>query len=152
MEESAQAENKSGMPIKLIGAVAAIIVVAVGYLLLQGGKPVEQTKQEIVPTTAPVATESAVKEAKTFAVEGSPFMFSVKEIKVKNGDTVKVVFTNKNGMHDFVIDEFNAKTKQLKAGEAEEVTFVASKSGTFEYYCSVGNHRQQGMVGKLIVE
>lgn len=32
------------------------------------------------------------------------------------------------------------------------VTFVADETGTFEYYCSVGNHRGQGMIGKLIVE
>lgn len=32
------------------------------------------------------------------------------------------------------------------------VTFVADTLGTFEYYCSVGNHRAQGMVGNLVVE
>jgi len=37
-------------------------------------------------------------------------------------------------------------------GTPTSVTFVADKTGTFEYYCSVGNHRAQGMVGKLIVE
>lgn len=158
MEESVQtqqAESTSGMPTKLIGLVAAIVILGIGgYFFLQGNKPVEQPKQEaVVPEQVPAATESAMKaEVKTFAVEGTPFSFSLKEIKVSKGDTVKVAFTNKKGMHDFVIDEFNAKTKQLKAGETEEITFVASKSGTFEYYCSVGTHRQQGMVGKLIVE
>lgn len=161
MEESVQTENKSGMSTKLIGLIIGIVVIGLGAFFFLGNKPAEQTNQEAATqieqtedttSQAPVATESAIKETKTFAVEGSPFMFSVKEIRVKNGDAVKVVFTNKKGMHDFVIDEFNAKTKQLKAGETEEITFVASKSGTFEYYCSVGTHRQQGMVGKLIVE
>lgn len=165
MEESEQTqetESKSGMPTKLIGLIIGIVVLgAGGYLFLQGKNSVQEPKQEAVMQTEQtenksqqesVATESAMKEAKTFAVEGSPFMFSVKEIKVKKGDMVKIVFTNKAGFHDWTIDEFNAKTKQLKAGETEEITFVASKSGTFEYYCSVGTHKQQGMVGKLIVE
>jgi plastocyanin len=29
---------------------------------------------------------------------------------------------------------------------------VADKKGTFEYYCSVGQHRALGMKGKLVVE
>lgn len=155
MEESVQTESTSGMPTKLIGLIVGIVVIGLGAFFFLGNKPAEEVKQEAVvtPEQAPVATESAVvSETKTFAVEGTPFSFNLKEIKVSKGDTVKIAFTNKKGMHDFVIDEFNAKTKQLKADETEEISFVASKSGTFEYYCSVGNHRQQGMVGKLIVE
>ena len=94
-----------------------------------------------------------MSEAKTFAIEAVNFSFSIKEIKVKKGDSVKVVFTNNGSYpHDFVIDELNIKTKQLKTGETDEVIFVADKEGLYEYYCSVGNHRKQGMVGKLIVE
>lgn len=154
MEESVQTENKSGMSTKLIGLIVGIVVIGLGAFFFLGNKPAEQPKQEAVVTEqTPVATESAVvSETKTFSVDGTTFSFNLKEIKVSKGDTVKVTFTNKKGMHDFVIDEFNAKTKQLKAGETEEISFVASTSGTFEYYCSVGNHRQQGMVGKLIVE
>ena len=55
-------------------------------------------------------------------------------------------------MHDFMIDEFEVATNQIGDGEEEEMEFVADKIGTFEYYCSVGNHRAQGMKGKLIVE
>ncbi len=90
--------------------------------------------------------------AKEFTIEGANFNFSVKEIKVNQGDTVQITFKNKDGFHDWVIDEFAAKTKQLTAGGEETVEFVADKAGTFEYYCSVGQHRQNGMVGKLIVE
>jgi len=32
------------------------------------------------------------------------------------------------------------------------VTFVADKAGEYEFYCSVGQHRANGMVGKLIVK
>ncbi len=89
---------------------------------------------------------------KKFEVNGQPFSFDPKEIKVKKGDMVIITFHNKLGMHDWVLDEFNVRTKQLKAGETETISFVANKTGTFEFYCSVGNHRMMGMKGNLIVE
>ena len=42
--------------------------------------------------------------------------------------------------------------KKINTGNKTSVTFVANKAGEFEFYCSVGNHRAQGMVGKLIVK
>lgn len=92
------------------------------------------------------------QQVRTFDVEGKPFEFTPKEIKVKKGDMVVINFTNTEGFHDWVIDEFNARTKQIPAGQTETIQFVADKTGTFEYYCSVPTHRQKGMVGKLIVE
>lgn len=74
------------------------------------------------------------------------------EIRVKKGDTVKIVFQNQVGMHDWRVDEFNAGTKVIQAGQQDTVQFVADRTGRFEYYCSVPNHRAQGMKGTLIVE
>lgn len=85
-------------------------------------------------------------------VTGRNMSFDPKEIKVKKGQKVRVTFKNAQGFHDFVLDEFNVKTKQISAGQEEVVEFIADKTGTFEYYCSVGSHRQMGMTGKLIVE
>lgn len=91
----------------------------------------------------------AIKE---FTVEGSSFKFAPTIIRVKSGDIVKVTFKNIEGIHDFVIDEFKVATKQIAGGKSETVEFVADKAGTYEYYCSVGQHRKNGMLGKLIVE
>ncbi len=52
----------------------------------------------------------------------------------------------------WVVDEFDAATGKVRPGTPTSITFVADKAGTYEYYCSVGNHRAQGMAGKLIVE
>lgn len=90
-------------------------------------------------------------EEKTFTIITTPYKFSMTEIKVKKGDRVRIVLKNEGGLHDWVVDEFNARTKQLKVGETDTIEFVADKVGTFEYYCSVMQHRQMGMVGKLIV-
>ncbi len=103
--------------------------------------------------TSTTKTTTPVKPAtKTFNVKGLNFSFDTKEIKVNKGDTVVIKFTNTEGFHDWVIDEFNARTKQIGEGKSETITFVADKAGTFEYYCSVGKHRAMGMKGNLIVQ
>ena len=88
----------------------------------------------------------------SFTITAKNFSFSQSEIRVKKGDTVKIALTVSDGMHNWIVDEFNARTSTIRAGETNSTEFVASKSGTFEYYCGVGSHRQMGMVGKLIVE
>lgn len=98
----------------------------------------------------PVSDNDAT--AKVFNLTGKNFEFSTKEIRVKEGDTVIVNFESTGGFHDWVVDAFGAATKQVREGEKTTVTFVADKAGTYEYYCSVGEHRAAGMVGKLIVE
>ncbi len=72
--------------------------------------------------------------------------------QVKKGDTVKIIFKNTAGTHDWNLDEFNAHTGTVPATQEKTIQFVASKTGTFEYYCSIGNHRQMGMKGTLVVE
>ncbi|MEY3784041.1 MAG: hypothetical protein RLZZ230_363 [Candidatus Parcubacteria bacterium] len=96
--------------------------------------------------------ESAVSEEKVFTLDSFKYGYSIKEIRVKKGDEVTIKLTSSDGMHDWVVDEFGAYTNKINAGETSAISFVASEAGTFEYYCSVGDHRAQGMVGKLIVE
>lgn len=88
----------------------------------------------------------------TIDVEGVNYSFSKTSIEVNEGDVVRINFQSKGGFHDWVVDEFNAHTDQVNPGTLTSVTFIADKAGTFEYYCSVGQHRAHGMVGKLIVK
>lgn len=148
-----------------------ILIVLIVLVVLGGGyfvmTAIKLPAENIVPVISPpgvketvVTTELTGKpeaiivkgSVKEFTVEGRPFEFSLKEMRVNKGDTVTVTFVNQEGMHDWVVDEFNARTKQIKTGETDTVTFVADQTGMFEYYCSVGQHRANGMVGKLIVE
>ncbi len=100
----------------------------------------------------PPIDEPVGAETKEFTVTGSNFKFDPATIAVKYGDIVKITFVNSGGVHDLKIDEFNAATEVLKtAGQRETITFVANKLGSFEYYCSIGTHRQMGMKGTLTV-
>lgn len=152
----------------LVGLVAAVLIVGGFWAVsFQGQTPSEtntslETSEEAMVPGGSESTGSAVgspstgmvsgEETTTFDIEATNFEFSVPEIRVKQGDTVTINFKVSEGFHDWVVDEFNAQTKQLGEGGTETITFVADKTGTFEYYCSVGQHRQMGMVGQLIVE
>jgi cytochrome c oxidase subunit 2 len=166
-EQNMQAESSGGKAIWII-AVLIIAAAVIGFIFFTRGEegamdssptPSASVSPSASPSASPAASVSGSPSAsvpagtvKTFNITGQPFSFSLKEIRVKRGDRVKIVFNNQTGLHDWVIDEFNAKTPQIQAGQMAEVEFVADKTGTFEYYCSVGNHRAMGMVGKLIVE
>ncbi len=88
----------------------------------------------------------------SFTVLWSNYEYDIKEMRVKEGDTVTITFRSVGGFHDWVVDEFDAATEQVQTDGETSVTFIADKKGTFEYYCSVGQHRANGMVGTLIVE
>jgi plastocyanin len=161
----------NGKTIALVLVVIALVAGG-GYYLSQGdtaGEPQVSSSPEVSPTPtptptsaaptpagsaspSPAATSGAQVSVKTFAVSGNSFSYDPKQIVVKKGDTVRIVFTNTEGFHDWVIDEFNARTPKIPAGQVSTIEFVADKAGSFEYYCSVGSHRAQGMVGTLVVQ
>ena len=102
------------------------------------------------PVESPDGSEVVAGQAVNLV--GRNMTFSPNVIRAKRGETVTVNFTSQGGVHDWVLDEFNVAIAATGSGSSASVTFVASKAGTFEYYCSVGKHRQMGMKGNLIVE
>ncbi len=149
---------------KIIIAVLIVIVLAIGGFVIfksNTGKmsgamvPASQDQAVQSPSDTTQSTDSAMSSnsnVKAFTVTGSSFSFNPSTIKVKKGDSVKITFKNSGGMHDFVLDDFNAKIKIIGSGETYSVQFTADKAGQFEYYCSVANHRAMGMKGTLTVE
>ena len=138
---------------KVLGiAIALVLVVALGVFLISslGGN-----NNSITGNT--VAGDSVQdSDVVTFRITASHLRFFLggvesPELRVKQGQTVRIEFVNEEGFHDWKLDEFNAATKQMAAGNSETIEFVADTKGTFEYYCSVGQHRANGMFGKLIV-
>ncbi len=164
----------NGKTIALVLLVIALLAGG-GYYLSQGdstGEPQVSASPEVsvsaTPTSTPVTsvaptptssvspsptpTGAVQGSVKVIAVSGNSFSYDPKEITVKKGDTVRIVFTNTEGFHDWVIDEFNARTPKIPAGQVSTIEFVANKTGSFQYYCSVGSHRAQGMWGTLVVQ
>ena len=163
-QSSETSSQKQFNPMLLGGIFVAVIVVVAGFLFTrQRGTSVQPASETLMENEA-AEDESVIgmeevsdetgEEAgvQVVEVEGGAFYFKPNEIRVKQGDTVRIVFSNAGGQHDFTIDEFNVKTPLTQTGDTQEVEFVASQTGEFEFYCSVANHRAQGMVGTLIVE
>lgn len=87
----------------------------------------------------------------TITVEGGVFYFEPNVIEVNQGDVVRIIFENVEGVHDFVIPELDVGTSIIETGETETITFVAESTGTFAFLCTVGQHAANGMIGELIV-
>ena len=137
-----------------IVSILIIVILIVGGIFLFKNKSAAPTdiEEETVSGEMPILDEEETAVVREFTIEAKKFSFSPNEIKVKKGETVKITLKNADGIHDWKLDEFSAGTKTLQAGQEETIQFVADKTGVFEYYCSVGNHRQLGMIGTLTVE
>lgn len=81
-------------------------------------------------------------------VMAKDFEYDKKEIRVKQGDKVKITLKSDDGGHGLAIPAFNVDIQGNKSAE-----FVANKKGTFEYHCSIPcGTGHANMTGKLIVE
>lgn len=71
------------------------------------------------------------------------------ELVASVGDTVRITVINGDPtLHDFLIDEFGVSTGELtQKDEMVTVEFLATRPGSFRYYCSIPGHSQIGMEG-----
>lgn len=139
--------KKNFKPLVVVAVVVLIALAGLGALFLRKNKPQPQTQVQAESTNNTV-NNTNVKE---FTVSGSNFKFEPANITVNKGDTVKIIFKDDDGTHNLVVDGYNVSTRILSDGQ-DSIQFVADKTGTFEYYCSVGSHRDLGMKGNLIVQ
>src|SRR3989344_3152875 len=102
---------------KIIWVIVAVVVILLGILIFN--RPAQPSRPEPIPVEPPAAaipeidndpatgTQVFRTQTKTatrsFTVIGSNFKFSLAEIKVKQGDTVKIIFQNQSGTHNWKI-------------------------------------------------
>lgn len=74
-------------------------------------------------------------------------------LKVHEGETVQINLVNGEGaQHDIVIDQYAVRSDMVVGkGASSSLSFTASKTGEFAYYCSVPGHRAAGMEGRVEV-
>lgn len=103
-----------------------------------------------------MAEEAGDQMAADYTLDMTNFAYSVTEMSAAPGETLTVLLNSEEGFHDLVIDELNVASEQINAGDQTTVEITipedAESGTTYEYYCSVGNHRAMGMVGTLTVE
>lgn len=138
--------------------IIGLLIVA--GLIYAGGTFSRPKSDTAIPSRSPEAmmeesageTMMAADENLTVInVTGQNFRFNPETITVNQGDRVRVVLTALDMPHDFDLDELGVDGPVVAPGETAEVEFTADQTGEFEYYCSVGQHRANGMTGTLIV-
>ncbi len=142
-----QNKNIQLVPIMLLYAVAFMVTGCATSTKQAPAAAASPTQQQNTNTTA-APVQPGPKE---FSITASNFSYDVKEIDVNKGDTVTIHVKDVEGYHDWVIDAFKTRTKQLQPGETATITFVADQTGSFEYYSSIGQQRSIGMTGKVVV-
>lgn len=113
---------------------------------------IEPSIKDELSITPSVSSEAMMENIKEFKIEAGSFYYKPNTITVKKGDKVKIEMNAVSLMHDFNIDELNVKIPIVQNGNTGTVEFTADKVGTFEYYCSVGEHRANGQIGTITVE
>jgi plastocyanin len=111
--------------------------------------------ENIDDSTNDKSTEESEIEAVSYSIDMDHLSFSPNRITAKPGQTVNLTLTSSDEVHDFVIDEFNANSGLVSAGGEKTFSFTIptnAEAGDYEFYCSVGSHRQMGMVGTLTVQ
>lgn len=107
----------------------------------------------VIPAEAsPEVTEQTMTEVKEISMVARKWEFVPATITVKKGDSVRFRIKSEDVKHGFSLPDFNVK-QELNPGETTVVEFVADKTGTFSFSCSVYcGDGHTGMTGTLIVE
>ena len=123
-------------------------ILALGLILIAGcGQTTTQTA-----TSDAGGGVQATGEVKEFTMTAKQWEFVPGTITVNEGDTVKLTITSTDVAHGFNLPDFGVN-ERLDPGKAVNVEFVADKTGTFTFSCSVpcgSGHR--GMKGQLVVK
>jgi plastocyanin len=102
----------------------------------------------------PQVTPPEQDTTNNYDITMSNFTFSPNIIEASPGETLTISLTSLGGTHDFVIDELDVQSLLLGSNESQDLTITIpdNASGmTYQFYCSVGNHREMGMVGEIRV-
>lgn len=127
-------------------------------------KSISHKHEQDTNTTPEIHTE-----VQDIIIETSGMSYSPNEIVVRKNMPVKLVLKNSDQIeHDFEMktSSFNmigGSTHQHKVEEnvlhlhaeaqtINEITFSMSEVGTYEFYCTIPGHKENGMVGLFVVK
>ena len=139
---------------------ALLVALALGAIAIVACGEAEEDAAAPPPpaATQPAQTETADREQTAATVEvaadpGGELAFVQDSLTAPAGP-VTFAFTNRSSVpHDFNIEQDGERIDGTKViTEAEESLDVELEPGRYTYYCSVANHREAGMEGRLIVE
>lgn len=114
--------------------------------------PVPAPTPVVTPVPEPEPTPVPQPVTKTFNITAKQWAFEPSRIVVNEGDTVVLKITSVDVDHGFGLSAFGVSVK-LAPNTTETVSFVASKKGTYTFFCNVFCGSGHGsMKGTLVVE
>ncbi len=106
---------------------------------------------EAAPATE-LSPKPAAAQIREITLTAKKWEFEPSTIEVNKGDRVVLTITSEDVKHGFAIDDFGVAIT-LEPGKTITTEFIADKTGTFDFYCSVYcGSGHGGMVGKLVVK
>ena len=141
-------------------SVIAGVVILIGIISLNSFHPVNSESFVFAPTTNLFlnAVKSSQGNYHYQTTKGGKSISSTEgtslSLIVPKGNIIQIHLINEEknqpnnpSKHNLNIDEFNVHIKDLNYFQSDSVMFLADKSGTFDYYCSV----HPGMLGTITV-
>ena len=90
----------------------------------------------------------------TIEISETEFALDPSSVQVDETGTVTFRVTNDGAIaHALEVDgdDFEEETGTIEPGESAELTVDLRQKGSYELYCPIGDHREQGMEGELVV-
>jgi plastocyanin len=104
------------------------------------------------PAATPTPSPSPSPEARGIEVVATEFAFDPSEITIPSGADTTITLVNRGIVeHDFTVDDLDVQIL-APIGQTVSGTISQPPPGTYEVYCSIPGHVQNGMVGTLFVE
>jgi plastocyanin len=96
-----------------------------------------------------------VEGAPEVVVVGSDFAFEPPVLHLRAGEPVNIVFEVSEGGHDLVValpDDETFRLPIIDEGRSTSGGLTIDEPGSYQLFCSVPGHAQEGMVGTVEVE
>jgi cytochrome c oxidase subunit 2 len=137
---------EKGNTIKWILVLVAIVVVGFGAMKIFGS--FTATGNAVQDTTTQITSTGEVKE---FTMTAMQWQFSPDNIEVDKGDKVVLKIKSVDVTHGIAIPAFKV-WETLEPGKEVRIEFIADKTGTFSFACSVPcGPGHTSMLGKIVV-
>lgn len=130
--------------------VVVCVVALIGYFAMNSLSPVNSNGIVFAPTTN-ISLKAVKSSQGTYHFQHTKGGKSLPStagssppLKVAKGNLIDIRLINEDknepgnpSKHNLNIDEFNVHTKDLTYFQSDSVLFLANKTGTFTYYCSI---------------
>ena len=135
----------------ILGFIVGLIIVVV-YMAFFPKSAIKRAPESTLVDFVEVEGEPE-NEEEEITIKMSEYMYSPAVVTIDSGDSYNLKlknfgFTN----HNFVIDELDIYSTTVSPGKEEVISITVDEPGEYTFYCSISDHRDNGMEGVLIVK